>query len=101
MVVSTHKISAGSFGSVPTPVKAECDKLARQIERNPDLFLRFTHYNIQAQVRELIAPLIGAQADECVIVPNASHGVNTVLRNIEWEKGDIIIDCRSAVSIVE
>ncbi len=93
MVVSAHEVSVGSFGSVPTPVKAECDKLAREIERNPDLFLRFTHYDIQAEVRELIAPLIGAQADECVIVPNASHGVNTVLRNIEWEKGDIIIDC--------
>ncbi|KDQ26340.1 hypothetical protein PLEOSDRAFT_1065763 [Pleurotus ostreatus PC15] len=93
-------LNNGSFGSVPTPVQAECDKLARQIERNPDLFLRFTHYDIQAQVRELIAPLIGAQADECVIVPNASHGVNTVLRNIEWEKGDIIIDFNTTYGAV-
>ncbi|KDQ26330.1 hypothetical protein PLEOSDRAFT_159747 [Pleurotus ostreatus PC15] len=91
-VGSIHGASVGSFGSVPIPVQAECDRLAREIERNPDLFHRFTHYNIQAQVRELIAPLIGAQADECVIVPNATLGVNTVLRNIEWERGDIIIE---------
>ncbi|KAF7431200.1 hypothetical protein PC9H_006921 [Pleurotus ostreatus] len=91
-VGSTHGAFLGSFGSVPIPVQAECDRVAREIERNPDLFHRFTHYNIQAQVRELIAPLIGAQADECVIVPNATLGVNTVLRNIEWERGDIIIE---------
>ncbi|KAL4261012.1 Pyridoxal phosphate-dependent transferase [Pleurotus pulmonarius] len=85
-------LNNGSFGSVPIPVRAECDRLGREIECNPDLFYRSTHYDLQAQVRGLIAPLIGAQAEECVLVPNASHGVNTVLRNIEWEKGDIIVE---------
>ncbi|KAF9497897.1 hypothetical protein BDN71DRAFT_1429304 [Pleurotus eryngii] len=64
VVGSTHGASVSSFGSVLTPVRAECVKVAREVERNPDLFLRFTHYDTQAQVRELIAPLIGAQADE-------------------------------------
>ena len=41
--------------------------------------------------RERIARLIGAHVDECVLVPNAIHGVNTILRNIGWKKGDVIL----------
>lgn len=41
--------------------------------------------------RERVADLLGAGVDECVLVPNATHGVNTVLRNLDWKKGDVII----------
>ena len=33
----------------------------------------------------------GADADEVVLVPNATHALNTVMRNFEWRKGDVII----------
>ncbi|KAG9224340.1 hypothetical protein CCMSSC00406_0004839 [Pleurotus cornucopiae] len=93
-------LNNGSYGSVPLPVHAECNKLTLDVERNPEFHHRFTHYDIQAQVRQRVAPLIGAQADECVIVPNATHGINTVLRNIEWENGDIIIDFNTTYGAV-
>lgn len=45
-------------------------------------------------VRERIAKLVGvADVDEVVIVPNSSHGLNTVLKNIIWEEGDVIVPC--------
>jgi hercynylcysteine S-oxide lyase len=27
------------------------------------------------------------------MVPNATHGVNTILTNIDWEDGDVILTC--------
>lgn len=38
-----------------------------------------------------MAELIGAKLGEVVLVPNATHGLNTVLRNIEWREGDVLI----------
>jgi selenocysteine lyase/cysteine desulfurase len=37
------------------------------------------------------APLLGVSMDEVVFVPNASTGVNTVLRNLVYRKGDIML----------
>jgi hercynylcysteine S-oxide lyase len=81
----------GSYGSLPIPVKAACDRWASQIEVNPDLFFRRRYQPLLVSVRERLAELIGANTDECVMVPNTSHGLNTVLRNFEWHHGDIII----------
>jgi len=43
--------------------------------------------------RQKVADLIGAKLDEVVLVSNASMGINTVLRNFDWEEGDIIFAC--------
>lgn len=40
--------------------------------------------------RQLVADLVGAEQDEIVFVPNATSGINTVLRNFEWKEGDIL-----------
>jgi len=47
-------------------------------------------------VREKSAAIIGAKAEECVIVPNTTHGVNTILHNIKWAAGDRIVICKSS-----
>lgn len=44
-----------------------------------------------SQSRGAIAPLIGADKDEVVFVPNASTGINTVLRNLHFDDGDIAL----------
>ena len=38
-----------------------------------------------------MAKLIGAETDEVVLVPNATHALNVVLRNFEWREGDVIV----------
>jgi len=50
-----------------------------------------TYEPLWNRCRERVANLIGAGVDECVLVPNTTHGVNTVLRNLDWKKGDVII----------
>lgn len=53
--------------------------------------MRLKYNALWTNCRERVARLIGAHVDECVFVPNAIHGVNTVLRNIDWKKGDFIL----------
>lgn len=53
--------------------------------------MRITYKPLLVNVRERVARLIGANIDECVMVPNATHGVNTVLRNFEWSEDDTIV----------
>ena len=64
-----------------------------EIESNPDLFHRLTYQKRLIGVREKLASLIGAKTDEVLLVTNASTGINTILRNFEWEKDDQIIVC--------
>ncbi|KAG6335668.1 hypothetical protein ID866_3426 [Astraeus odoratus] len=84
-------LNNGSFGSLPLPVRAACDKLTTEIEANPDKFLKLALARHMDSVRERVAKLIGADTDECVIVNNTSHGLSTVLRNFSFNKGDVLI----------
>ncbi|ORY28005.1 pyridoxal phosphate-dependent transferase [Naematelia encephala] len=81
----------GSYGSPPRPVIEAMHKLSDQIESNPDLFMRRSYFSLLEDVRERTAKLIGARTDEVVIVPNATHGINTIATNIKWVEGDVIL----------
>ena len=82
---------SGSYGSIPRPVMAACEKIAQEIEANPDRFMRVTYTPLLDVVRSRVSELIGAGTDECVMVTNATHGVNTVLRNLDWKQGDVVV----------
>ncbi|KAL5526017.1 hypothetical protein ACEPAG_7355 [Sanghuangporus baumii] len=84
-------LNNGSYGSLPLPVLTACEKMSREIEANSDRFMRSTYIPILRDVRARVAALVGADTDECVIVPNATHGINTVLRNLNWNEGDTIV----------
>ena len=43
------------------------------------------------QSRAAIAEYLNAPVETCVFVPNATTGVNTILRNLVYEPGDVII----------
>lgn len=81
----------GSYGSLPRPVKAACDAIDAEAESNPDRFHRLDYQAPLLRVRERVAQLIGARTQECVLVPNTSSGVNTVLRNLAWNAGDVLV----------
>ncbi|KIM79204.1 hypothetical protein PILCRDRAFT_823789 [Piloderma croceum F 1598] len=81
----------GSYGSLSKPVLQARNELTTLIERNPDKFMRLTFLPLFMHVRERLAKLIGAETDELVLIPNASHGINTVLWNFEWLPSDILV----------
>uniref|UniRef100_D8Q281 Aminotransferase class V domain-containing protein n=1 Tax=Schizophyllum commune (strain H4-8 / FGSC 9210) TaxID=578458 RepID=D8Q281_SCHCM len=94
-------LNHGSYGSCPKPVLEWAFDLDREIEGNPDLFMRVDCAPLLAKVRQQLADFIGVKQNEVVIVPNASHGLNTVLWNIEWEADDTILVCTTTYNSIE
>jgi selenocysteine lyase/cysteine desulfurase len=46
-------------------------------------------------VREKVAKLINSPVENVVLVPNATHGINTILRNYDWSADDYLVGCES------
>ncbi|KAF8240253.1 PLP-dependent transferase [Tricholoma matsutake] len=84
-------LNHGSFGATPLPVLIDVHKMSVEFESNPDLFHRITYLPRLNTVREQLAKMIGAETDECVLVTNAATAINTVLRNFDWNKEDVIV----------
>ncbi|KAI1768558.1 PLP-dependent transferase [Hypoxylon sp. FL1150] len=101
-------LNHGSFGAFPSCVRDYQRKLQRETEAKPDTFIRFTYPRLLLEAREAVAPLLGADTDEVVFVPNALTAVNTVLRNLTYRDGDVILyfstiydACRKTIESLE
>ena len=53
--------------------------------------MRLTYTPLLKESRNKVAQFLEVDTDDIVLVPNATHGVNTVLRNFIWNKDDVII----------
>ncbi|KAI0450791.1 aminotransferase family protein-like protein [Xylaria acuta] len=84
-------LNHGSFGTFPDTVRDYQRSLQSETEARPDTFIRFSYPKLLHQARSAVAPLLGADAEEVVFVPNALTGINTVLRNLVYVEGDIIL----------
>lgn len=84
-------LNHGSFGTFPKSVRDRQRELQDLAEARPDTFLRYTYPELLEKSRTAVAPLLGVPADDVVFVPNATTGVNTVLRNLIYQKGDVIL----------
>ncbi|RFU35281.1 hypothetical protein B7463_g1030, partial [Scytalidium lignicola] len=84
-------LNHGSFGAFPDVVQQHQDALTKLCHERPDTFIVYDLPNLVDQSRQAIAPLLGVDVEEVVFVPNATTAVNTVLRNLKWEKGDVVI----------
>ncbi|TBU55573.1 PLP-dependent transferase [Dichomitus squalens] len=93
-------LNHGSYGSLPLPLIFKINELSYEIERNPDKFHRLTFRPEVERSREAVAKLVGAEADEIVLVPNATHALNVVLRNFEWRDGDVLIGASTTYGAV-
>jgi selenocysteine lyase/cysteine desulfurase len=79
---------------VPIPVSDATAATFKSIEGNVDRFIKLQLSEYLTPARHRMAEFVGAGPNEVVFVPNASHGLNTVLRNLIWNKEDIIITGR-------
>ncbi len=84
-------LNHGSFGACPIPVLAAQQHLRDEIERQPvEFFLRRLEPLLDA-ARERLAAFVGADPQGLVFVPNATAGVNAVLRSLRFEPGDELL----------
>lgn len=45
------------------------------------------------RARALVAGIINCDVEECVLTPHATHGIQTILYNLNLREGDIIVRC--------
>ena len=97
-------LNHGSFGACPLRVREAQDRLRAQMEREPvRFFVRELEPLLDAAL-EALADFVGAGARDLAFVPNATAGVNTVLRSLDLRPGDELITtnheynaCRNAL----
>ena len=84
-------LNHGSFGACPREILQRQAALRDQMERSPVRFNLTTLPDLCEAARESVAPLLGVDPKNVVFVSNASEGVSTVLKTIEWRAGDEVI----------
>ena len=100
-------LNHGSFGSCPRPVLKFQRALQDRLERQPVKFLVDDYEAMWDDARRTLAQFVGADAGDLVFVPNATTGVNTILRSLEFKRGDEVLvtdhaynACRCALDYV-
>jgi isopenicillin-N epimerase len=100
-------LNHGSFGSCPRPVLKFQQSLQERLERQPVSFLIDEFEPLWNKARRTLAQFVGADTDDLVFIPNATTGVNTVLRSLKFKRGDELLTtdhaynaCRCALDFV-
>ena len=73
----------------------------RLVESTPDAFIRFEYGKQLLESRKAIANLIHAPLHTVVLVPNATSGMDTILRNLEFSPKDHIVMFETVYGTVE
>lgn len=100
-------LNHGSFGACPQRVLEVQNEWRARLERQPLQFLVRELEQELDTAREALAQFVGTDADDLVFVPNATSGVNSILRSLEFKPGDELLvtnheynACRNAVDFV-
>lgn len=98
-------LNHGSYGACPRPVLERQTQLRARLESEPVRFFLREHENLHDEARSALALFIGAPPHDLASVPNATAGVNTVLRSLDFGPGDEILTtnhaynaCRNALN---
>jgi len=84
-------LNHGSFGACPRHVCEFQTVWRERLERQPLQFLGRDLEKLLDAARESLAQFVGADANDLVFVPNATNGVNTVLRSLSFKPGDELL----------
>ncbi|RCJ41962.1 penicillin epimerase [Nostoc minutum NIES-26] len=100
-------LNHGSFGACPKAVLAVQQSLRSQLEQEPLRFFGREWESLLDDAKSKLAIFIGADAKDVVFVPNATTGVNSVLRSLTFSADDEILTtnheynaCRNALDFL-
>jgi len=86
-------LNHGSFGTFPTAIQQKRTHYQSLYEARPDPFIRYEYPKLLDQSRAAVAKFLQVPEETVVFVSNATVGINTVFRNIKWNKDgrDVVI----------
>jgi len=100
-------LNHGSFGACPRPVLNAQARLREQLEREPVRFFMREFEALLDDARNQVAEFVGAEPEQLVFVQNATTGVNSVLRSLQFESGEELLTtdheynaCRNALDFI-
>lgn len=94
-------LNHGSYGSVPKSVTDNETAWEKKTEFNPDAFFRYNVWGFMDSVRRALADLLSCDWEDLVFIPNASAGVNTVIRSLQVPDGQKILYLNEAYGMVK
>jgi len=87
-----QNLNHGSYRRYPIAIRNVFRHYQERSEARSDTFIRYEYRTtLLKESREAIARYLHAPVETCVYVPNASTGVDTVLRNLIFEPGDVVV----------
>jgi isopenicillin-N epimerase len=84
-------LNHGSFGACPIPVLEAQTYFREQLEREPLRFFMREFEPLLDNARNELAAFVGAGADELAFVPNATTGINAILRSLSFSPDDELL----------
>jgi isopenicillin-N epimerase len=84
-------LNHGSFGACPKVVLAKQAELREQLEREPVRFMVRELEPLLDDARNTVAEFVGSDPESIAFVPNATAGVNAVLRSLDLDKNDELL----------
>lgn len=104
---NTVFLNHGSFGATPLAVREEQRRWQDRMEFEPVAFLDGEGLEQTARTRQALAEMLLCDGNDLALVDNATTGVNTVLRSLEFKAGDELLvpdhayqACRNALDFV-
>ena len=88
---SVTYLNHGSFGACPKPVFDVYQQFQRELEWQPVEFLGRQHDTLITGAKVALGKFLNADKDDLVFVPNATLGLNTIIRSLKLEPGDEIL----------
>nr|WP_199296246.1 aminotransferase class V-fold PLP-dependent enzyme [Trichocoleus sp. FACHB-591] len=100
-------LNHGAFGACPKPVLEVQQQFRLSLEQQPLRFLAQDLEGLLDSARQVLAEFVGADPLDLVFVPNATTGINTVLRSLHFTPDDELLTtnheynaCRNALDFV-
>jgi len=100
-------LNHGSFGACPDFVIAEQRKWQELMEQEPVRFFEELMPSLLQSSRQALGKFLHCSPEDLAFVSNATSGVNTVLRSLQFERGDEILvpnhayqACRNSIDFV-
>ncbi|KAB8231867.1 pyridoxal phosphate-dependent transferase [Aspergillus alliaceus] len=91
----------GSFGAIPKYVRDCLLEKQDLVETSPDAFIRYDYSKHLLESRKAVADLVHAPLGTIALIPNATSGIDTILRNLDYTARDHILSFSTVYGAAE